>query len=50
MRFSPTPISSAARLTGGNITGLGEQVRTIDNFFKGGETVRGFATYGYGPW
>ena len=34
----------------GNITGLGSQkVRTLDNFFQGGETIRGFATYGYGP-
>lgn len=34
----------------GNITGLGgEKVPVYDNFFKGGETIRGFATYGYGP-
>ncbi|HET7717353.1 MAG TPA: outer membrane protein assembly factor BamA [Bauldia sp.] len=37
------------KVAGGNIMGLnGEQVRTIDNFFKGGETIRGFANYGYG--
>lgn len=37
------------KLTGGNITGMnGEDVQTIDNFFKGGETIRGFASYGYG--
>jgi outer membrane protein insertion porin family len=34
---------------GGSITGLGgEKVSTIDNFFKGGETIRGFGNYGYG--
>ena len=32
------------KVTGGNITGLGGPVATADNFFKGGETVRGFAT------
>lgn len=37
------------RVHGGNITGLGESVRVKDNFFKGGETVRGFAPYGMGP-
>ena len=37
------------KVVGGNITGLGgERVNTIDNFFKGGETIRGFANYGYG--
>ena len=43
-------IVGALRVAGGNITGLGgKQVRTLDNFFQGGETIRGFATYGYGP-
>jgi outer membrane protein insertion porin family len=37
------------KLTGGNITGLGAPVATSDNFFKGGETIRGFANLGYGP-
>ena len=37
------------RAQGGNITGLGQDVRPIDNFYRGGETIRGFATYGYGP-
>ncbi len=36
------------RLQGGNITGLGEDVDIRNNFFKGGETVRGFASYGMG--
>ncbi len=34
---------------GGNIVGLGEPVSTIDDFFKGGESIRGFAPLGYGP-
>ena len=37
------------KVTGGNITGLGQSVATVDNFFKGGETIRGFASLGYGP-
>lgn len=37
------------KVTAGNITGLGQKVATIDNFFKGGETIRGFANLGYGP-
>jgi outer membrane protein insertion porin family len=37
------------KVAGGNITGLGQPVNTLDNFFKGGETVRGFAPLGYGP-
>jgi outer membrane protein insertion porin family len=28
---------------------LGGPVATQDDFFKGGETIRGFAPYGYGP-
>jgi outer membrane protein insertion porin family len=37
------------KVSGGNITGLGQDVATADNFFKGGETIRGFAPLGYGP-
>jgi outer membrane protein insertion porin family len=37
------------RVHGGNITGLGQPVAIADNFFKGGETVRGFAPLGFGP-
>ena len=37
------------KATGGNIIGLGQPVSTIDDFFKGGETIRGFASLGYGP-
>jgi outer membrane protein insertion porin family len=33
---------------GGNITGLGQKIPVFDNFFQGGETIRGFANYGYG--
>ncbi|MEJ0012909.1 MAG: outer membrane protein assembly factor BamA [Bauldia sp.] len=37
------------KVTAGNITGLGGPVAPSDNFFKGGETIRGFANLGYGP-
>ena len=37
------------KCSAGNITGIGQDVRALDNFFKGGETIRGFATYGIGP-
>ncbi len=38
------------RAIGGNIMGWnGQDVRIVDDFFKGGETVRGFATAGLGP-
>jgi outer membrane protein insertion porin family len=36
------------RLQAGNITGIGQDVAISDNFFKGGETIRGFDTFGYG--
>ena len=37
------------RLKAGNISGLGQNVRIFDNFFLGGETIRGFAPSGIGP-
>jgi len=37
------------KVSGGNVTGLGMPVAVADNFFKGGETIRGFAPLGYGP-
>ncbi|MBI1384906.1 MAG: outer membrane protein assembly factor BamA [Rhizobiales bacterium] len=38
------------RAVGGHIAGWnGEDVRLIDAFYKGGETVRGFERAGYGP-
>lgn len=37
------------KVQGGNIFGIGEDVRLLDAFFKGGETVRGFETSGFGP-
>jgi outer membrane protein insertion porin family len=37
------------KVQGGHIIGLGEDVRLLDAFFKGGETVRGFETSGFGP-
>lgn len=37
------------RAGAGNITGLGsEPVQVLDNFYRGGETIRGFASFGYG--
>jgi outer membrane protein insertion porin family len=41
-------IVGLVRLQGGNVTGLGEDVAIRDNFFKGGEMVRGFSSYGIG--
>ncbi len=38
-----------ARIKAGNITGLGQKVELFDNFFLGGETIRGFAPLGIGP-
>ena len=37
------------KATAGNIIGLGQPVATTDDFFKGGETIRGFGSLGYGP-
>ena len=37
------------KLQGGHIVGLGQDVRLLDAFFKGGETIRGFETSGFGP-
>ncbi len=38
------------RAIGGHITGWnGDDVRLIDSFYKGGETIRGFDRAGYGP-
>lgn len=43
-------VTLMGRATAGNITGWGgEDVRLLDLFYKGGETVRGFATAGFGP-
>ena len=43
-------ITFVSRAIGGNIQGWGGQdVRLIDLFFKGGETIRGFNVAGYGP-
>ena len=38
-----------AKIKAGNITGLGQKVELFDNFFLGGETIRGFAPLGIGP-
>lgn len=37
------------KVQGGHIFGFGEDVRLLDHFFKGGETVRGFENSGFGP-
>jgi outer membrane protein insertion porin family len=43
-------ITFAGRVTGGHIMGLGgEDVRLLDLFYKGGETIRGFNRVGFGP-
>ncbi len=43
-------VTFMGRVSGGNISGWGGQdVRLLDLFNKGGETVRGFATAGIGP-
>lgn len=43
-------ITLVGRVIGGYITGWGGQdVAAVDAFFKGGETVRGFASSGIGP-
>jgi outer membrane protein insertion porin family len=43
-------ITFVGRAIGGHIEGWGGQdVRLLDLFYKGGETIRGFNTSGYGP-
>ena len=43
-------ITFVSRVTGGYIQGWGgDEVRLIDVFYKGGETIRGFNKAGYGP-
>ena len=43
-------VTFVARAAGGHIAGWGGQdVRLLDLFYKGGETVRGFDRSGYGP-
>jgi outer membrane protein insertion porin family len=43
-------VVAMAKLEGGHVAGFGDDgLRTTDTFFKGGETVRGFKTAGFGP-
>ena len=43
-------ITLVGRAIGGHIQGWGgDDVRLLDAFFKGGETIRGFDRAGYGP-
>ena len=44
-----TDMVGMLKVTGGNVTSFGGPVAIADNFFKGGETIRGFAPLGYGP-
>jgi outer membrane protein insertion porin family len=44
-----TDMVAMLKVTGGNILGFGGPVAIADNFFKGGETIRGFDTAGIGP-
>lgn len=36
-------------IRGGQITGIGDDLRFVDHFRLGGDTVRGFASEGFGP-
>lgn len=49
--YSPNEnVTLVGRAIGGTIGGWGgDNVRLLDMFYKGGESVRGFATAGYGP-
>lgn len=42
-------VTLIGRVIGGHIVGLGQDVRLLDSFYKGGETIRGFETSGIGP-
>ncbi|MBA4782193.1 MAG: outer membrane protein assembly factor BamA [Rhizobiales bacterium] len=42
-------ITGLLRGRAGNIIGIGEDVRILDNFFAGGDLVRGFDNRGLGP-
>lgn len=42
-------IVGALKFKAGYIQGIGEPLRLPDHFFKGGETIRGFESQGYGP-
>lgn len=43
-------VTLVGRLAAGHIMGLGgEDVRLLDMFYRGGETIRGFNRLGYGP-
>ena len=43
-------ITLVGRAIGGHIEGWGgDDVRLLDLYYKGGETIRGFSTSGYGP-
>ena len=47
--FPSHGIVGALKVKGGYIKGIGEPLRLPDHFFRGGETIRGFESQGYGP-
>lgn len=47
--FPDRDIVGLLKVQGGHIMGIGQKVRLLDEFFKGGETVRGFESSGFGP-
>lgn len=47
--FPDRDVVGMLKVQGGHIVGIGEDVRLLDAFFKGGETIRGFRSSGFGP-
>jgi outer membrane protein insertion porin family len=47
--FPDRGVVGMLKVQGGHIVGIGEDVRFHDAFFKGGETIRGFESSGFGP-
>ncbi len=47
--FENNDLVGLVKVGAGNIMGIGQPVSTTDDFFRGGETIRGFASLGYGP-
>jgi outer membrane protein insertion porin family len=47
--FPDRDVVGMLKVQGGHIVGIGEDVRFLDAFFKGGETIRGFKSSGFGP-
>ncbi|WP_373235911.1 outer membrane protein assembly factor BamA [Cohaesibacter celericrescens] len=48
--YSAWGLVGMVKVGAGHIQGIGgDDVRLLDSFYKGGETIRGFASSGYGP-